>query len=62
MSKLLTLGILACTFNFKGLESEDEHSLHSKDGVVAVGEVRVVCGIVWRNHTAAGGSEVCTTA
>lgn len=50
------------TLNLKGLERQDEHSLLSTDGVVAVGKVRVVSRIVWRNHATTGGSEVCTTA
>lgn len=52
--------MLTLAFHLEGLEGEDDHSLCSSIyGVVAVGVVRVVGWIVWRNHTTAGSCEFC---
>lgn len=49
-------------FYMKDLKGEDDHSLFSSIyNEVAVGVVRIVGWKIWRNHTTAGGCEVCAT-
>lgn len=56
------LVMLKLTFYLEDLKGEDNHSLFSSIySVVAVGVVRVVGWVVWRNHTTAGSCEVCAT-
>ena len=50
-------------FHLEDLKGEEHHSLLSCiDGVVAVGPLRIVGWIIWRNHTATGGCEICATS
>lgn len=49
-------------FDFKNLKGEGDYCLFSSiHDVVTVGPARIVGWKIWRNHSTAGGCEVCST-